>query len=266
MASSFNSRLRTICEAYNNRLCIGLDLDPERLPKKIGNDLYNMESFAKEIIDATISFCPVYKPNLAFFERFGSKGYSLMERLVEFINGRSITIADGKRGDIGNTSNQYAISIFEKIGFDAITVSPYMGRDSILPFLENKEKGAFVLCLTSNSSSSDIQFSKMGDDYLYEHIAKLSRELNTRDNVGLVVGATNPEKMEKLRCISKDLSWLIPGIGAQGGDLEASITIGNKMGIGIINISRGILYSGNGSLNDIVKSAKEYTRKIQLNL
>ena len=137
MSLSFNNKLKLICEARNNRLCLGLDLDPEKLPTEIGNDLKNMESFAKEIIDATISFCPVYKPNLAFFERFGSKGYALMERLVEHINGRAITIADGKRGDIGNTTIQYATAIFDIIGFDAITVAPYMGRDSINPFIQN---------------------------------------------------------------------------------------------------------------------------------
>tara|TARA_B110000438_G_scaffold110424_1_gene108335 strand:+ start:103 stop:903 length:801 start_codon:yes stop_codon:yes gene_type:complete len=260
---SFNNKLKLICEARNNRLCLGLDLDPEKLSSKIGNDLENMESFAKDIIDATISFCPVYKPNLAFFERFGSKGYALMERLVDHINGRAMTIADGKRGDIGNTTNQYATAIFDTIGFDAITVAPYMGRDSIHPFIQNEEKGAFVLCLTSNASASDLQFSKKDDDYLYEYVAKLSVELNTQSNIGLVVGATNPTQMESLRNISSGLSWLIPGIGAQGGDLEASISIGNKNGVGIVNVSRGILYAGNGSLNAIVDSAQNYTNKIR---
>jgi len=263
MSLSFNNKLKLICEARNNRLCLGLDLDPEKLPSEIGNDLVNMESFAKDIIDATISFCPVYKPNLAFFERFGSKGYALMERLVEHINGRAMTIADGKRGDIGNTTNQYATAIFDTIGFDAITVAPYMGRDSIHPFIQNEEKGAFVLCLTSNASAFDLQFSKKDADYLYEYVAKLSVELNLQSNIGLVVGATNPTQMESLRNISSGLSWLIPGIGAQGGDLEASISIGNKNGVGIVNVSRGILYAGNGSLDAIVESAQNYTNKIR---
>ena len=263
MSSSFNNKLKSVCEARNNRLCLGLDLDPEKLPIEIGNNLENMESFAKDIIEATIQFCPVYKPNLAFFERFGSKGYALMERLVEHINGRAITIADGKRGDIGNTTNQYAIAIFDTIGFDAITVTPYMGRDSIQPFIQNDGKGAFVLCLTSNPSASDLQFSKKGDDTLYEYVAKLSVELNTQNNIGLVVGATNPTQMESLRKISPNLSWLIPGVGAQGGDLEASISIGNKNGVGIVNVSRSILYAENGSLDAIVGSAKNYTNKIR---
>jgi orotidine-5'-phosphate decarboxylase len=186
-----------------------------------------------------------------------------MERLVDHINGRAMTIADGKRGDIGNTTNQYATAIFDTIGFDAITVAPYMGRDSIHPFIQNEEKGAFVLCLTSNASASDLQFSKKEDDCLYEYVAKLSVELNTQSNIGLVVGATNPTQMESLRNISSGLSWLIPGIGAQGGDLEASISIGNKDGVGIVNVSRGILYAGNGSLDAIVQSAQNYTNKIR---
>ena len=138
-----------------------------------------------------------------------------------------------------------------------------MGRDSINPFIQNKEKGAYILCLTSNASASDLQFSKKGDDSLYEYVAKLSVKLNTQNNIGLVVGATNPTQMESLREISPNLSWLIPGIGAQGGDLEASISIGNKNGIGIVNISRGILYAGNGSLDAIVESAQNYTNKIK---
>jgi orotidine-5'-phosphate decarboxylase len=263
MKYSFNAKLKSICDERNNRLCIGLDFDPEKLPNGIGNDLKNMESFAKDIIDATISFCPVYKPNIAFYERFGSKGYALMERLIDHINGRAITIADGKRGDIGNSTIKYATAIFDTIGFDAITVSPYMGRDSILPFLENNEKGAFVLCLTSNVSAPDLQYSRKDEDMLYEYVARLSVELNTENNVGIVVGATNPSKMESLRDISFGLSWLIPGIGAQGGDLETSITIGNKNGVGIVNVSRDILYAGNGRLEDIVASAQNYTNQIR---
>ena len=200
---------------------------------------------------------------MAFYERFGSMGYALMERLVEYINGRAITIADGKRGDIGNTTKQYAYSIFNKIGFDSITVAPYMGRDSINPFIENEEKGAFVLCLTSNKSAQDFQFAKINNGMLYEHVAKVSVSLNIRENVGLVVGATNKYQMDKLRDISPKLPWLIPGIGAQGGDLEASISIGNRNAIGIVNVSRGILYAGDGSLDTIVNSAQNYTDQIR---
>ena len=158
---------------------------------------------------------------------------------------------------------QYAYSIFNKIGFDSITVAPYMGRDSINPFIENKEKGAFVLCLTSNKSAEDFQFAKINNGMLYEHVAKVSVSLNIRENIGLVVGATNKHQMDELRDISPKLPWLIPGIGAQGGDLEASISIGNRNAIGIVNVSRGILYAGDGSLDTIVNSAQNYTDQIR---
>ena len=263
MKNTFNNRLASVCKDRDSRLCIGLDLNPDMLPIKTGNKLDNLESFAKDIIDGTISFCPVYKPNLAFYERFGSKGYAIMERLVDYINGRAMTIADGKRGDIGNTSKQYAVAIYDYIGFDSITISPYMGRDSIKPFIENKSKGAFVLCLTSNTSSSDLQFCIKNNDKLYEYVAKLCVDLNANDNIGLVVGATKPSLMKSLRAKSKELSWLIPGIGAQGGDLETSISISNSTGVGIVNVSRGILYAGDGSIEAIVKSAQNYTKKIK---
>ena len=263
MTIPFNYKLKLFCKEKHNRLSIGLDLDPDKLPENIGKNILNIRDFLKDIIDSTISFCPVYKPNLAFYERFGSKGYGLLEFLVEYINGRAITIADGKRGDIGNTSKQYAYSIFYNIGFDSITVSPYMGSDSIIPFIEDEEKGAFVLCLTSNKSALDFQYASIDNDKLYENVAKLSVHLNQNKNVGLVVGATNEKQMNDLRVISPQLPWLIPGIGAQGGNLEASILIGNRNATGIINVSRGILYAGDGSLDSIVESAQSYTTKIR---
>ena len=147
MTLSFNTRLQAICDEKNNRLCIGLDIDPDHFPPHRENSLETMEKFAKDIIDGTISFCPVYKPNFAFYERFGSGGYALLERLVDYISGKAIVIADAKRGDIGNTSHQYARAILDTMGCDAITISPYMGRDTIEPYLEDIEKGIFVLCM-----------------------------------------------------------------------------------------------------------------------
>ena len=264
MGYSFNDRLKQFCESKNNRLCIGLDIDPDKLIRKSNSRLKDIELLAKDIIDSTITFCPVYKPNMAFYERFGSKGYAIMERIVDYIDGRAITIADGKRGDIGNTTIQYAKAIFDTIGFDSITVSPYMGTDSIKPFIANKSKGAFVLCLTSNPSSIDLQYLNMNSkNYLYENVAELVKDLNIDGNLGLVVGATNSKDMEGLRHKSSGLPWLIPGIGAQGGSLENSISIGNKNDIGIVNISRAIIYAGNGSIEDIVQSAMHYTKKIR---
>ena len=199
---------------------------------------------------------------MAFYEQFGFKGYELMENIVSYIDSRNITIADGKRGDIGNTTKKYAISIFDTIGFDSITVSPYMGADSIVPFINNKAKGTFVLCLTSNQSGKDVQKFKNNNDTLYEHISKLCDKLNTNDNIGLVVGATNPENMQQIRQLNS-LPWLIPGIGAQGGDLEQSVTISNeKNSIGLINVSRGILFAGDCSIHDVVKATENYNDKI----
>ncbi|MBC8214387.1 MAG: orotidine-5'-phosphate decarboxylase [Candidatus Marinimicrobia bacterium] len=263
MENSFNNKLKNICNRKNSRLCIGLDIDPEKLPKTSDKSLQGLESFAKDVIDATIDFCPVYKPNMAFYERFGSQGYALVERLVDHIAGRSITIADAKRGDIGNTTKQYAKAVFNTIGFDAITVAPYMGRDSIIPFIEDETKGAFVLCLTSNKSAEDLQYKTSNGTTIYEDVANLVLELNENDNLGLVVGATKTEQMQSLREQTANLSWLIPGIGAQGGSLEESISIGNQNGVGIINVSRGILYAGDGSLNAIVESAQNYTKQIR---
>jgi orotidine-5'-phosphate decarboxylase len=185
-----------------------------------------------------------------------------MEKLVTYIDGRNITIADGKRGDIGNTTQKYAISIFDTIGFDSITVSPYMGSDSIIPFIQNKEKGAFVLCLTSNDSAKEIQLFSNENDTIYQFISRLGDSLNTNNNIGLVVGATNPSFMEKIR-ETNSLPWLIPGIGAQGGDLEQSVTISNKNNsIGLINVSRGIIFAGNCSVEDITDAAESYNDNI----
>jgi len=263
MKLSFNKRLQKICSEKKNRLCIGLDINPDCFPLGSDKSLKGMETFAKEVIDGTIEFCPVYKPNFAFYERFGSGGYALLERLVDYISGKAIVIADAKRGDIGNTSHQYARAILDTMGCDAITISPYMGMDSIQPFLENLEKGVFVLAITSNAGASEIQNNQNDSIPLYEKVVKITVKLNENDNVGLVVGATQTDVMEKIRKLSKGLPWLIPGVGSQGGDLQKSVSIGNQDGVGIINISRGILYNGIGNMNDIIKSAHQYTEQIR---
>ena len=264
MNKSFNSILKQHCQEKNNRLCLGLDINPNISEKNEGERIDFIESFAKEIIDATIEHCPIYKPNLAFYEKFGSKGMQALEKIIEHINGRAITIADGKRGDIGNTTEQYAVATFEKMGFDSITVSPYMGSDSIIPFIKNENKGAFVLCLTSNQSAQDFQFIKDGDLSLYQRVAQLSVKLNVKNNIGLVVGATKPDYMHDLVKCSEGLSWLMPGIGAQGGDLEASLSICKKANkLGIVNVSRGILSYKEGKIEDIVEATKNYTQEIR---
>ena len=261
MKTSFNNTLKKISVAKDSKLCIGLDIDSDRMPSTMDTTILGLEKYLKDIIDATTDLCVAYKLNMAFYERYGSKGYGLMERIVEYINHRNLTIADGKRGDIGNTTKKYALSIFDSLGFDSITVSPYMGSDSIMPFIENKEKGVFVLCLTSNKSAQDIQFLKENGKTTYEHIADLCSKLNKNENIGLVVGATNPEFMNKIRDLN-NLPWLIPGIGAQGGDLERSVSISNNQSIGIINISRGIIFSGNCKIESVHDAAVDYNKQI----
>ena len=263
MALSFNHRLQNICKEKSNSLCIGLDIDPDKFPSGRDTSLDGMETFGKEVIDGTIHFCPVYKPNFAFFERFGSEGYALLERLVDHISGRAIVIADAKRGDIGNTSRQYAKSILETMGCDAITISPYMGREAVEPLIENVEKGGFILAVTSNPGASELQEHGGVADPLYKRVIQLAVELNTDDNIGLVVGATQIEVMEDVRERSKGMPWLIPGIGVQGGELETALNISHQNGMGIINISRGILYAGNGSMKNVIQSAINYTEKIR---
>ena len=263
MDLSFNQRLKELCINKNNYLCIGLDIDIDKFPKGRDISLEGMESFGKEVIDRTVDFCPIYKPNFAFFERYGSKGYLLLEKLVSYIDGRSIVIADAKRGDIGNTSSQYAKSILDSMGCDAITISPYMGVDSIEPFIQNKKKGVFILAVTSNPGARRIQDHGGVEFPLYKKIIEMAKELNYFDNIGLVVGATQKDVLEDVRKQSVNMPWLIPGIGSQGGDLSSALNISHSNGIGIINVSRGILYAGDKSINAVINSAKDYTEKIR---
>ena len=263
MKKSFNNRLKEICELRNNRLCIGLDIDPNKINQKYDSNLSNVIDFTKDVVDATIDLCPVYKLNLAFYECYGSKGYRWMEKILKHIDHRALTIADGKRGDIGNTAEKYADSLFNHFGFDSVTLSPYMGIDSIAPFIEDRTKGSFVLCLTSNKGALDFQYNKYKNEPLFISVAKFCKKLNIKNNLGIVVGGTKPQSMEIISENSSGLIWLIPGIGAQGGDLESSIKISNKNGLGIINVSRGILYSGDGSIDSIYNATKKYTNEIR---
>jgi orotidine-5'-phosphate decarboxylase len=173
-----------------------------------------------------------------------------------------LTIADAKRGDIGNTACQYAASIFDHFGFHAVTVNPYMGRDAILPFSEYKEKGVFVLCLTSNKGSQDLQLKEVDGMPLYHKVIEMVKEINEYDNCGFVVGATHPEELIGVRQNASDMPLLIPGIGAQGGDLESCVKEGNTNGLALINVSRGILYAGKKGAESIHKAAKEYNDRI----
>ena len=263
----FNKKIKTTCQNKNNRLCLGLDIDNTKLKN---SSLNYMKDFIFDIIDSTIHICPIYKINFAFYERHGSKGYAILESIKEKFDKTVITIADAKRGDIGNSSKYYADSIFKHFKFDSITVSPYMGYDSILPFAEYCDKGIFVLCLTSNPGSKDIQNLMVNHSRIYENVIKMCLKLNTNKNVGIVVGATKTADLKLIKQKSSDLIWLMPGVGFQGGSLEKSLSIGesNDKGLAIINISRGILNAGTdgscyGTIKDISIAAENYTKKIR---
>ena len=258
---SFNKLLKNHCILKNNRLCLGLDVDNQNLKN---TSLDYMGKYIEDIIDATIEICPVYKFNFAFYERHGSKGFFLLENLQSYIGNKAITIADAKRGDIGNSSKYYAEAIFKQFNFDSVTVAPYMGEDSIKPFVEfDKDKGVFILALTSNEGSSDFQKQLIKDNELYKLVIELSNKMNIKNNIGIVVGATNEKHLIDVDKVSRNLPWLMPGIGFQGGNLKKSILTGEKNYLSLINISRGILLFKNGTIDNIREAVENYTSEIR---
>ncbi|MER3328131.1 MAG: orotidine-5'-phosphate decarboxylase, partial [Candidatus Kapaibacterium sp.] len=202
-----------------------------------------MLDFNEAIIESTSDLVSSFKINFAFYEQYGRRGYELLEKTVAMIPADIHIIADAKRGDIGNTSAAYAKAVFEELKCDSITVSPYMGQDSVSPFLGYSDKMVFLLCLTSNSGSNDFEKEKIGDKYLYEVVLEKSMKWGSADNLGYVVGATHPEELKNIRDLAKDRYFLIPGIGAQGGSPD-DVMEANGSGPSIINSSRGIIYAG----------------------
>ncbi len=232
-------------------LCVGLDVDLNKIPPHLLNEKDPIFSFSKGIIDATHSFTVAYKPNLAFFEAYGLKGWKAFEKTINYLNKNypnHFIIADAKRGDIGNTSGRYAKAFFENFGVDAVTISPYMGRDSIEPFLSYKDKYAVLLALTSNEGSRDFQFSKDKGVPLYEKVLRLSTKFKNSNKLMYVVGATKSENLIAIRKIVPDSFLLIPGVGAQGGNLKEVIQNGINSNCGLlVNSSRGIIYASSGT-------------------
>jgi orotidine-5'-phosphate decarboxylase len=254
---SFNARLSEHISAIGSHLCVGLDINPEALQMNYST-LDDLKAHTRKVIEATAGLAAVYKPNLAFFERWGSAGIEWLEETMEWIGDSALTIGDAKRGDIGNTARQYAASLFEYFGFDAVTVNPYMGRDAIEPFTQASEKGVFVLCRTSNASAGDIQDNEINGERIFESVARLVSKLNSNDNLGLVVGSTSAAEIAGIRELAPGLPFLIPGIGVQGGDLETSFRSGNTNGIAVINVSRSIIFAGNQGFKDIRAEAQRY--------
>lgn len=226
-------------------LCIGLDPDLTKLPKHLLKFDDPIFEFNKAIIEATSDLCVAYKPNIAFYEQFGAKGWESLEKTIKIIPKDCLIIADAKRGDIGNTSKYYAKAFFENLNCDAITVAPYMGSDSVTPFLEFKNKWVILLALTSNQGAYDFQFHGEENYPLFTQVLKKSQEWGNINNLMYVVGATKPEELLKIRKIVPDHFLLIPGIGAQGGNLDEVVRYGSTNVCGLlVNSSRGILYAG----------------------
>ncbi|MCE3279499.1 MAG: Orotidine 5-phosphate decarboxylase [Bacteroidetes bacterium] len=256
-------------------LCIGLDTDLTKIPPHLLKEEDPVFEFNKQIIDATHDLCVSYKPNMAFYETEGVKGWISLEKTINYINERypdQFTIADAKRGDIGNTSKMYAKAFLEKMDFDSITVAPYMGEDSVSPFLEYKNKWVILLALTSNRGASDFQTNGMISVVrggrvrkTYEYVLETSLDWGNSDNMMYVVGATKAEMFTEIRRIVPNHFLLVPGVGAQGGSLEEVVKYGMNKECGLlVNSSRGIIYAGNGE--DFALKAREEALKLQIEM
>ena len=252
-------------------LCIGLDTDINKIPKFLLNSDDPIFDFNKKVIDATNKYCVAYKPNIAFYESQGLSGWKALEKTINYINSKYpeiFTIADAKRGDIGNTSSMYAKAYFETLNFDSITISPYMGKDSVEPFLEYKNKHTILLALTSNVGAFDFQTKKIVDkpNKLYEEVIKTSTSWKNSNQLMYVVGATKASYLKDIRKIVPNNFLLIPGVGAQGGDLKEVCDNGlnNEVGL-LINSSRSIIYASNDTNFDVnaAKNALEIQSKME---
>ena len=243
-------------------LCVGLDTDLTKIPSHLLKEKDPIFEFNKQIIDATHDLCVAYKPNLAFYEMYGSKGWESLQKTIEYIPKELFTIADAKRGDIGNTSSMYAKAFFENLKFDSVTVAPYMGADSVVPFLEFKNKWVILLALTSNKGADDFQFFEGNGEKLFEKVLKQSKKWGNDENLMYVVGATRPEMFTEIRKLVPDSFLLVPGVGAQGGELSEVCKYGMNKDCGLlINSSRGIIYAG--SDKNFAKKSREEAIKIQ---
>lgn len=245
-------------------LCVGLDPDLEKMPPHLLDSDDPIFEFNKAIIDATLPYAIAYKPNIAFYESLGPKGWEALVKTAAYLPDNVLKIADAKRGDIGNTCHHYARAFFQHMNFDAITIAPYMGEDSVTPFLSYQDKWSIILGSTSNPGFFDFQdlLLENEEEKLYETVIRKSAEWGTKHNTMYVVGATRAEKLLGIRNIVPDHFLLVPGVGAQGGDLEAVCKYGmNKQGGLLINSSRGIIYASKGE--DFAEAAGEAARVVQ---
>lgn len=246
-------------------LCVGLDVDLDKIPSFLLEEDDPIFEFNKAIIDATHDLAVAYKPNIAFFEAYGIKGWQSLKRTIDYINENYptlFTIADAKRGDIGNTASMYAKAFFEDMAFDSVTVAPYMGKDSVEPFLAFDNKHTILLALTSNEGAFDFQTKEIDGKPLYEKVIETSQQYKGADNLMYVVGATKAEYFKEIRRVAPNSFLLVPGVGAQGGNLQDVCKYGMNDQVGLlINSSRGIIYASNQE--DFAQKAREEALKIQ---
>lgn len=258
------TRQQLVGQIFKKRsyLCVGLDTDITKIPKHLLSEPDPVFAFNKAIIDSTKDLCVAYKINTAFYEALGVKGWQAMEKTVRYIGDGHFKIADAKRGDIGNTSDQYAKAFFEALPFDAITVAPYMGEDSVKPFLQHKSKWAIVLGLTSNKGAADFEMQKMDDEFLYEKVVRTVSAWGSVENLMFVVGATQAGEFINIRKLTPDHFYLVPGVGAQGGSLKeiSEKAMTKECGI-LVNASRAIIYAG--EKEDFAEKAKAIARQYQ---
>jgi len=256
-------------KAKKSFLCVGLDPDLNKIPKHLLDTKDPIFEFNKQIIDATAAFAVAYKPNIAFYEALGPKGWLSLQKTFDYIPKNCFTIADAKRGDIGNTSELYAKAFFDEksagLSFDSITVAPYMGRDSVIPFLKFKDKWVILLALTSNEGSADFQHIVSNNTTLFEQVIKTSQAWAGADQLMYVVGATQAQKLKEIRVIAPDNFLLIPGVGAQGGSLEEVVKYGMNADCGLlVNAARSIIYASSG--HDFAEKAAEEAQNIQIEM
>jgi orotidine-5'-phosphate decarboxylase len=244
-------------------LCVGLDTDIKKIPAHLLELEDPIFEFNKKIIDATKDLCVAYKPNIAFYESMGVSGWNSLQKTLEYIPNDIFTIADAKRGDIGNTSNMYARTFFKNMNFDAVTVTPYMGADSVTPFLEFENKWAIILALTSNKGGLDFQkIEDKNGKQLFEQVLETSQTWGTDENMMFVVGATRSEELSEIRAVVPNHFLLVPGVGAQGGNLKDVAKYGMNKDCGLlVNSSRGIIYAGSGA--NFAEKAKVESKKLQ---
>ncbi|MBC8768025.1 orotidine-5'-phosphate decarboxylase [Arenibacter sp. BSSL-BM3] len=249
-------------------LCIGLDTDLDKIPKHLLDQDDPIFAFNKAIIDATHHLCVAYKPNTAFYEAYGIKGWQALEKTIDYLNSNYpeiFTIADAKRGDIGNTSTRYAKAFFEDLGFDSVTIAPYMGRDSVEPFLAFKDKHTILLALTSNMGAFDFQTKMVNGRELYKEVLEVSKSYENSENLMYVVGATKATFLTEIRKIIPESFLLVPGVGAQGGSLSEVCKYGMSKNVGLlVNSSRGIIYASDQL--DFAQASAEKAKEMQLEM